>query len=69
MKLKDKVCFVSGGSRGIGKSIVENLCDEGAHVYFSYVRTKENAIELEESLIKKGLKCTSVHMEVTERIL
>ena len=37
------------------------------HVYFSYVRTKENAIELEESLIKKGLKCTSVHMEVTER--
>ena len=67
MKLIGKVCLVSGGSRGIGKKIVEKLSYEGANVYFTYVNKKDNAIKLKEELNEKGFKCTSMQMEVTDR--
>ena len=34
-RFKDKVAIVTGGSSGIGRSIVEELCKEGASVAFS----------------------------------
>ncbi len=35
LKLKNKVCFVSGSSRGIGYAIAKKLLDEGAIVIFN----------------------------------
>ena len=32
--LKNKRALVSGGASGIGSSIVEHLCEQGAEVYF-----------------------------------
>ena len=34
MNFQDKVCIVTGGSRGIGKSITEALLKKGAKVLF-----------------------------------
>ena len=34
MKLKNKVCIVTGGATGIGKCLVETFSKEGARVYF-----------------------------------
>ena len=43
---ENKIAIVTGGSRGIGKAIVQALAAEGAKVAFTYVRNKELADEL-----------------------
>jgi 3-oxoacyl-[acyl-carrier protein] reductase len=40
MTLDGKIALVTGGSRGIGRAIVERLTREGARVYFTY-RTEQ----------------------------
>ena len=50
MRLKDKVIVVTGGTRGLGKSIVTHLAREGAIVYCNFLKSKEEA----ESLVKEG---------------
>jgi len=50
MRLKDKVILVTGGTRGLGKSIVTNLAREGAIVYCNFTKSKDTA----ESLVKEG---------------
>lgn len=41
--LKDKSALVTGGSRGIGRGIVERFLEEGADVAFTYVSSPEKA--------------------------
>jgi 3-oxoacyl-[acyl-carrier protein] reductase len=41
-----KVAIVTGGSRGIGRAIVQALARENARVAFTYVQNKERADEL-----------------------
>lgn len=53
--LKDKVAFVTGGSRGIGAAIVKRLAAEGAKVTFTYVNGKTQAEALVKELSEKGL--------------
>ena len=43
MKVQDKVIIVTGGSRGIGRAIVEDLAANGARVVFSYHSSAESA--------------------------
>ncbi|NIK67017.1 MULTISPECIES: 3-oxoacyl-ACP reductase family protein [unclassified Paenibacillus] len=45
-KLQGKTAFVTGGSRGIGASIVRRLSQEGAAVAFTYANSVEKANEL-----------------------
>lgn len=53
--LKDKVAFVTGGSRGIGAAIVKRLAAEGAKVTFTYVNGKTQAEAIVKELSEKGL--------------
>jgi 3-oxoacyl-[acyl-carrier protein] reductase len=41
--LKEKVAFVTGGTRGMGQAIVKRLAAEGAVVAFTYVNSDEKA--------------------------
>ena len=43
MLLKDKNVFLTGGSRGIGKSAVFELVRHGANVAFTYVSSEQGA--------------------------
>ncbi|HZD84173.1 MAG TPA: 3-oxoacyl-[acyl-carrier-protein] reductase [Candidatus Angelobacter sp.] len=50
--LEKKTALISGGSRGIGKAIVEAFAMEGAQIVFSFLKSKEKARNLEKNLKK-----------------
>jgi 3-oxoacyl-[acyl-carrier protein] reductase len=49
MSFQDKVAIVSGGSRGIGRAIVQALAAGGAKVAFTYVQNKAGADEVAQN--------------------
>src|SRR5580658_2636844 len=54
MNLKDQIAVVTGGSRGIGKAIVQALAKEGAKVAFVYRGNEQAAKELEAEVAASG---------------
>ena len=54
--LENQVALVTGGSRGIGKSIVLALADEGANVAFTYRSASAAADEVVRAVEGKGRK-------------
>jgi 3-oxoacyl-[acyl-carrier protein] reductase len=53
-RLAGKVALVSGGSRGIGRAIVERLAEEGCRVLFTFHRAEEQARSVEKELNGRG---------------
>ncbi len=54
IELNGKNCLVTGGSRGIGKSIVKTLAEFGARVGFTYARSSGPAEELVKEIEAGG---------------
>jgi 3-oxoacyl-(acyl-carrier-protein) reductase len=63
-ELEGKVCLVTGGSRGIGRAIVQAMNQAGAHVAFTYQSSKESADKLVESLNVNGTRCRGYQANV-----
>ncbi len=51
--LQDKVVIVTGGTRGIGKGIVEKMAEQGAKVAFTFSSSETKARELEAEITGK----------------
>lgn len=67
MKLLDnKVAFVTGASRGIGRGIVEKLAEHGAHVAFTYRSSSAEAAKIEEELRAKGVKAQAYQADAAD---
>ena len=63
-ELQGKVCLVTGGSRGIGRAIVQAMSDSGADVAFTYHNSKEQAEALAASLSGNCVRCRAYKADV-----
>lgn len=64
--LLDKVAIVTGGTRGIGRSIVLSLSKEGVDTAFTYVKNTSLADSLVEEVRRIGRKSIPVQMDVRD---
>ncbi|WUN22067.1 glucose 1-dehydrogenase [Streptomyces sp. NBC_00316] len=64
-RLTDRVVLVTGGSRGIGRAIVETAVREGAAVAFFDLEEKAG-IALREELTANGGRVVFAHVDVTD---
>lgn len=63
----DKVVLVTGGSRGIGRAVVEGFARDGATVVFTYAGSESAAHELQSALQAQGQKVVAKHCDVRDQ--
>jgi 3-oxoacyl-[acyl-carrier protein] reductase len=66
MLLKDKVAIITGGARGIGKSIAEKFAENGANLVIVDVN-EQFAAETAKELEGKGVKTLAVKTDVSSK--
>ncbi|OPJ56933.1 3-oxoacyl-[acyl-carrier-protein] reductase FabG [Alkalithermobacter paradoxus] len=66
IELKDKVALVTGGSRGIGKSIAIKLASLGANVVINYTSREEEALNTQKEIESYGVKSMVVKCDVSK---
>ena len=64
--MTQKIAVVTGGSRGIGKSVVLALAGAGYQVAFSYVRDEASAAALQAQVEGLGRECLAVQCDVKD---
>lgn len=66
--VKIKTAFVTGGGKGIGTAIVQDLASNGYRVIFTYSSSEQQAKEAEQQFIKQNLDVKAVKMNVTDAV-
>lgn len=62
--MKDKVAFITGGSKGIGYGIAESLAEQGVHSVLTS-RSQKSVDKAAESISEKyGVKCMGIEADV-----
>ena len=62
-----KTVLVTGGSRGIGKCIAENLAKDGYNVVLNYNKSKKQAEETKKNLEKQGINIEIFKADISKR--
>jgi 3-oxoacyl-[acyl-carrier protein] reductase len=66
LSLAGKVALVTGGSRGIGRSVVDLMATLGADVVVNYARDKAAAESAVEAARNKGVKSTALQADISK---
>lgn len=66
MRFEDKVAVVTGGSRGIGRSIALRLAEEGARVVVNYRTTESEAQAVAAQIAAGGGQAIAVQADVRD---
>ncbi|MFF2324574.1 MULTISPECIES: SDR family oxidoreductase [unclassified Streptomyces] len=64
--LTGKKAVVTGGSRGIGRAIVERLCRDGAHVVFNYATSDDAAAEVVRTVRDHGGSAWPIRLDLAD---
>jgi len=62
-----KTVLVTGGSRGIGKCIVENLARDGFNVVLNYNKSEKQAKQIQKELSEQGVNIEIYKADVSKR--
>jgi 3-oxoacyl-[acyl-carrier protein] reductase len=62
--LQGRTAVVTGGSRGIGRAVVERLASDGAAVVFSYAQRRDAADEVARGVATAGGKAEAVKADL-----
>ena len=62
-----KTVLITGGSRGIGKCIAENLARDGYSVVLNYNKSEKQAKQIQKDLEKEGIKIEIYKADIAKR--
>lgn len=62
--MKSKIAVITGGSRGLGRSMALHLSQKGADVIITYNSKKEEAMEVVNLIEKNGQKAHALKLDV-----
>ncbi len=64
---QDRVAIVTGGSRGIGKAVVERLCRAGVEVCFTFLSNEQAADAVVQALRGEGHRLRAVRADSRDK--
>ncbi len=64
MTNKNKTAVITGGTRGIGRAIVNELAKEGINVAFNYLKSNDLAKEIEKELTSSSVKVKGYEVNI-----